>query len=324
VIWGTPPDLADDDHRRIRAIHAELGHLDPLRNALSTPGAIHTLDEVVDREMLAENRFYREVLRPYGLEKMIGMYISEPGGWEGNVGLTNGGEDADFGEPDKEMLAALRPHLEQSLAIFARMSREESELHALTDTLDRLTISTLILNSAGAILRANGAARRMLASGDIVRARDQCLVLVDRNANAEFQEVIAAAIASRGTDDGAFAQALRATTSDERQFGILVRSLPRDTPYAGETGPACIVYLTGAQIAQPLERLVMQLFDLTPSEAHLTTLLATGFSLSESADKLGVTESTVRTYCKTIMGKVGVSRQADLITLVLRSVAVLG
>ena len=50
----------------------------------------------------------------------------------------------------------------------------------------------------------------------------------------------------------------------------------------------------------------------------------TGFSLADAADRLGLTENTVRTYCKTIMSKVGVGRQADLVALILRSVAVLG
>ena len=50
----------------------------------------------------------------------------------------------------------------------------------------------------------------------------------------------------------------------------------------------------------------------------------TGLSLAEAAEKLELTENTVRSYCKTILSKTGVSRQADLVRLILRSVAVLG
>ena len=74
----------------------------------------------------------------------------------------------------------------------------------------------------------------------------------------------------------------------------------------------------------PVERLVTQLFDLTPSEAHLATLLATGSCLGEAAERLRLTENTVRTYCKTILNKVGVRRQTELVRVILRSVAVLG
>ena len=85
-----------------------------------------------------------------------------------------------------------------------------------------------------------------------------------------------------------------------------------------------MVYVSGLDNNQPLERLVSQIFDLTPSEAHLAALLATGLSLAEAATKLELTENTVRSYCKTILSKTGVSRQADLVRLILRSVAVLG
>jgi DNA-binding CsgD family transcriptional regulator len=49
-----------------------------------------------------------------------------------------------------------------------------------------------------------------------------------------------------------------------------------------------------------------------------------GYSLAQAAGRLDLKESTVRTYCKAILGKVGVGRQADLVRLILRSVAVLG
>lgn len=102
AIWGRPLPVGEKETRRIRARHAALGHLDPLRNALSAPGAIHTLDEVIPREELLANPFYRQVLSPYGFEHMLGMYIAEPGGWEGNVGLTNGADHADFGPRDNQ------------------------------------------------------------------------------------------------------------------------------------------------------------------------------------------------------------------------------
>lgn len=324
VIWNSPPDISDADARRIRFKHAALGHLDPLRNALTYPGAIYTLDEVIDRAALLENEFYQQVLRPYRLERMIGMYISEPGGWEGNVGVTNGADDEDFGEEDRAMLLALRPHLEQSLAIFARLMREETEVQALTDTLDRLTISTFILSGKGRILRANSAARRLLADADIVREKDGRLFLTARPEDAAFQRIVNGALTVRRSGGAAFAQALRVEGETDRHVGVLVRAIDPTTPYADEAGPACIVYISGTRLTQPLERLVSQLFDLTPSEAHLAALLAAGSTLAEAAERLELTENTVRTYCKTIMAKVGVSRQTDLVRLILQSVAVLG
>lgn len=325
VLWGRRPAMPHEEARRIQAKHAELGHLDPLRNALNRPGAIFTLNEVIDRKALAGNEFYEQVLRPWGLEQQVGMYISEPGGWEGNVGVINGSDAPDFDESDKAMLAALRPHLEQALAIFARISREETELQALIDTLDRLTICTLILSGTGQILRANSAARRLLDARDVALSKDGHLELAYRPANSELQMLISKALAaSREKTAQPFVEAMRLESMTNHHVGVLVRSLVPVGLHANDSAPSVVVYFAGNGQAQPIERLVTQLFDLTPSEAHLATLLATGSSLAEAAEKLDLTENTVRTYCKTILNKVGVRRQTELVRLILRSVAVLG
>lgn len=323
VIWGNP--LIDQEAaKRITAAHAELGHLDPLRNALNKPGDLHTLDEVISREALHESEFYRRIYKPYGIEHALGMYISEPGGWEGNVGLINGSDAPNFTAADREMLGALRPHLERSLAIFANLQRNQSELQVLTETLDRLTISTFILDDKGRVLLSNGAGEALGQRGSAIRIADGRLRIVNRIDDARFQAIIERATASRGRSAETFVDALRIDGADEQNLGVLVRSVGKSVPFLSDPAPALIVYISGSTEARPIERLVMQLFDLTPSEAQLATLLASGLTIAESAERLGLTENTARTYSKIIFSKTGVGRQAELIRLILRSVAVLG
>jgi DNA-binding CsgD family transcriptional regulator len=324
IIWSTPL-IGEAQARALQTVHAELGHLDPLRNALTKPGDIYLLDEVIDRAALEENEFYRKVMQPYGIEYELGMYISEPGGWECNVGLVNGPGKGNFDAGHKALLAALRPHLEQALALFSRIRRDETELQVLTETLDKLTISTFILDAQGRILRTNSAARRLIDGQKTFRAAADKLSLVRRQDNAAFQSLLARALeAAAPRGPGGFVDAMRIETDSGIHNGVLVRTIDVQQDYPGEVGPAVIVYVAGGDRGQPMERLVGQLFDLTPSEAHLANLLANGFSLAEAAEELGLTENTVRSYCKKILSKTGVGRQADLVRLILRSVAVLG
>lgn len=323
VIWGRPPAIDEEEARQINETHAELGHLDPLRNALTRPGDIFTLSEVMPREALEQNRFYREIMQPYGIEHELGMYISEPGGWEGNVGLTNGPGEGDFIQADKDVLITLRPHLEQALALFSRIRRDETELQVMIDTLDRLTICTFILDGAARVIRTNSAARQLLQSSTDIRAADGRLSLASKTGNATLQALVTKAIAAR-RNGGSLTEALRVDADTERPLGVLVRTIETPTRYVSDAEPAAVIYVSGLETGQPLERLVSQIFDLTPSEAHLAALLAAGLSLAEAAQKLDLTENTVRSYCKTILSKTGVSRQADLVRLILRSVAVLG
>ena len=86
-----------------------------------------------------------------------------------------------------------------------------------------------------------------------------------------------------------------------------------------------IIYLTDPTSHQQApQQLVSQLFGLTKAEARLATLLADGLSVAEAAETMHVSEGSARSYCKRIYAKTGLKRQAELVRLVLKSVASLG
>ena len=65
------------------------------------------------------------------------------------------------------------------------------------------------------------------------------------------------------------------------------------------------------------QSLLHQLYRLTRTEARLVAALAEGERLEGAAQALGVTLGTGRTYLKRVFHKMGVSRQVDLMRLVL-------
>lgn len=65
---------------------------------------------------------------------------------------------------------------------------------------------------------------------------------------------------------------------------------------------------------------LMDLFDLTRSEAKLTQKLAEGLALDQAAELVGISHSSARTYLKTIFSKTGVNRQPQLMKTVLSSI----
>lgn len=69
-----------------------------------------------------------------------------------------------------------------------------------------------------------------------------------------------------------------------------------------------------------LERL-RALFALTPCEASVAVGLALGRSSSDIAASMGVQPNTVLTHVKRVLAKTGTRRQAQLVSLLLRSVA---
>jgi len=325
VVWGHPPPVDSDSARDIGDLHADLGDLDPLRNALTRSGDIMLLEEVASPADLAQNELYRSVFQPYGIEQAAGMFVTESGGMECNIGLTATAGSPRFNAGHKAFLAALRPHFEQSLALFSRIYRDESEIEVLTDTLDRLTIGTFIIDGKGLVIRTNGAAKRLIAEGEAFQLRGGRLELSGRVDSSLFRETIREALAARMSGERSeYVKAFRSSDARSSQLGILIRAIPRDRTKPADASPAIVVYASNSEQGNAFERLIATLFDLSPSEASLAALLTQGMTLTEAARELGLTESTVRSYSKRIFTKVGVNRQAELIRLILRSVAMLG
>ncbi len=67
--------------------------------------------------------------------------------------------------------------------------------------------------------------------------------------------------------------------------------------------------------------ILSQLFSLSNSEAKLAAELSKGYSLEISAEHIGLTISTARTYLKQVFAKTNTNRQAELVKLILTSPA---
>jgi DNA-binding CsgD family transcriptional regulator len=70
--------------------------------------------------------------------------------------------------------------------------------------------------------------------------------------------------------------------------------------------------------------LLRSLFGLTGAESALVLLLVEGLTLDEAAARQGVSRHTARSQLRSIFAKTGVTRQTELLRLVLRSVVPLG
>lgn len=105
--------------------------------------------------------------------------------------------------------------------------------------------------------------------------------------------------------------------------------LLRATPYVGQSGsillfnepqPLLLVTLESCQRSLNPKTLA-SLFQLTPAETQIVTLLFAGFSVAQISLKRGNTLSTVRSSLKVIFQKCGVNRQAQLLAKIAASPA---
>jgi DNA-binding CsgD family transcriptional regulator len=103
--------------------------------------------------------------------------------------------------------------------------------------------------------------------------------------------------------------------------GIILRAVPlaEQNDVFDVFRPAALITLTDLdQPCRVLRQELVALFGLTEREADVTALVCEGVTTEKAAHQLAISEYTVRQHLKAVFGKIGVSRQAELVAIVSR------
>jgi DNA-binding CsgD family transcriptional regulator len=101
---------------------------------------------------------------------------------------------------------------------------------------------------------------------------------------------------------------------------VVIRILPIDgaarSPFLGARALLVFSDLCRKSGLQP--DLLSQTFGLSPAEARLASLIATGISTELAAEELGLARETVRNQLKAVFSKTETHRQSELVALLSR------
>lgn len=218
----------------------------------------------------------------------------------------------------RDLLAALRPHLEQAARTHWRLARAEGCLLAARAALDAANVGILWLRPSGEVVEANPAAKRLLAEGDgLVLDGDhlRAELMTDNRRLGAFLAGLAVGLARRPR--GALHTDREGPLVLRRRSGAPVWSLS-GLPVVGAE-PRIALFVTAAdRLAQLTAARLARLHGLTPAEADIAEAIASGLTVDEIAAARGRSAATVRTQVKTLMAKMGVTRQADILRLASR------
>jgi DNA-binding CsgD family transcriptional regulator len=219
-----------------------------------------------------------------------------------------------FDQDDKRRLAVLVPHIKQALTLAAHATRNEAEREIYEEGLDRLNIGVVVLDERAQLLRANPVACHILTAGDGLRLSGRELEACTTAETRELRRLI------NGTAiDGDAAMSL-SRPSGRRKMAAVVRSIPMIEESEGRSRPAYAVFLRDPDAqTKPAQDMARQLFSFTPAEANFAVELVNGLSLDEAAIKLGIRRNTARAYLRAIFVKAGVTRQSELVRVLLNA-----
>lgn len=180
-------------------------------------------------------------------------------------------------------------------------------------TLNRLPMGVVVVDATPRVLFMNSLATRYFAGNDglVMNSNGQCRASRPSE-SAELHKLIAAAIEG-GPTVPAHALSITRTNAD-RPLSVVVAPLPAE-PGAGPT--AVLLVSDPEQQTLPSVETISRLFELTDAEARLALALSEGQRIEDAAETLGITLNSARTYLKRIFSKTDVTRQAELVRLIL-------
>ena len=194
---------------------------------------------------------------------------------------------------------------------------------ALEAALDLTEGGVRLMNRSGALVFANEAAKTILDSGDGLRRAGNSVVATRLRDRVHFRAALEHVTHASGKLDRSRETIRNAQIMKvERAAGdqLIISIVPSGERAVEPSDVAAIVYVLDPSLdAEQVLRPICKLYGLSPGEMRLTCALASGATLKEASETLRIKEMTARGTLKQVFTKTGVTRQSELVRLMLSS-----
>jgi DNA-binding CsgD family transcriptional regulator/PAS domain-containing protein len=285
---------------------------------LHAEGQVVNSTELFCEDQLLHTEWYGDWLRPQGLFYSFAAVVEKRHQRSFNLTALRTRQRGPYSPSEIERLRALMPHLQTAFALHRRLHRAEALAHASLAVVDQLPMGVVLLGEQSQVLHANPRARALIQETGLLQLHAQDRLSATRPADdAHLQHTMRLAVSTGMGLPLSAGAALRLHGVSGQQLQVLVTPLPRGSePFGAHAAGA--VFLSDAHVRLAgLEGMLRNFYRLTPAEAQLAQALVNGWSPQEYADQHSLSIHTVRSQFKSAAGKLGVSRQADLVRTIL-------
>jgi DNA-binding CsgD family transcriptional regulator len=281
--------------------------------------------EHFDDDFVAADPFYQEFLLPHGARYLSACKLIEDANATVLLAFLRRPADGPLPGEAIDFLDRIRPHLQRACRIGLAHFVYSSQALVGHTLVDKLLQPVLLLSTAGEVVLANAAARRLLESSTLVAIDNGRLVLPERYRDVFFERCAELENAARFAPAGAAEQAfssLQLASEDgaapDKLYAFFTSLLPERVMGSFGLRPLVMLFLYHPDSAQQIDSsLLAAAFGLSHAECRIASMLADGIPLKTIAEKLGVQYETVRKQLMSIYQKTSTNRQPDLVRLLL-------
>ncbi len=290
--------------------------LDILSDLELEEGRIYAFEELYPPRNPAHMAYYHEVVVANGITASRMIRLMEPAGVSGWLAISRRG--ADFGPDDDAIIATIAPILRGVLRFYVALEHERFTSTVTGDAMRRLHFGWMALDAKGHVVEHDPEAGSVFAqSGVLNKGPNGLLTVYPKALRQKIFEAIESLAANPQGRPRAF------TLNQDPWLDMLLMSASHNR-LSVHPRAAIVGYIHGDswQATDRCEQLV-QLFNLSRSEARLALAISRGMTITQAAESLGIKVETARKCTKLIYAKTGAGGLPDLVRIVMRSVLVL-
>jgi DNA-binding CsgD family transcriptional regulator len=181
--------------------------------------------------------------------------------------------------------------------------------------MDALSIPVFICDRTGRVRSLTQAAESLVTTGRGLQLKAGRLQAYWQEETKALSDAIESAVIWRAQPGPAVLRTVVLRGQDHNTAPLVLDVFPLPSqPYRLNFAPRVLVVARGPRGEKARRTAVLQAaYALTSAEVQITEYLVEGQSAEFIAAKRGVSVATVRTQIKTIMAKLGVSRQVELV-----------
>ncbi len=259
---------------------------------------------------------YNELLRGYGSANGVLVRLAGPEDSHIAWVSTDPLDSEEWSAARLAFLTALLPHLRHFVQVRQALARAEVLHTPLTRLLDTASFGGLLLDRRGRIHEANAPALRLLRQGDGIRDEDGFLRAQYPADTAPLQRLLVQALPR--WDRVAVGGSLTLRRAAGRlPLTVHITPLAHRADFGANRVAVLVLLLDPGQRPHVDPATVATTLRLTPAESRIAAAVAQGQAVKDIANRTYRSQATVRFHLKQIHAKLGLSRQADLVQLVL-------
>jgi DNA-binding CsgD family transcriptional regulator len=312
IEWGFHPEVA-------RQYAAHYGAIDVWRAAVTASSDwLGTSEQFVPSASLARTEFYNDLLLPYEIPHGMFAMVERRSGRVANLSICRSAKKGPFDKNDLGILQLLKPHIQRAFRLHSELAAAHVRAGGLLHTLDAISTGVILLGLGMQVVTMNRRAEQIVASSNGLRVSRGQLMAESISESTRLQNLItqvAATSKGEGFDSGGAMMISRLHPPPLQVLVSPVRGLHLGSPNSVR---AIVLVSDPARSTRPAYEALRAMFGLTSAEYRLAMLLSEGRTPSEIADRLAISQNTVKSQLASIYGKTGTSRQSQLMKLLLK------